>query len=480
MLDKFLRENQEIKQDEIDKINELHEMYNYHRQRIACFFALSGAKDRLLENFRDLYGNWYSMEDKNTAFLATTSRKTADILYSQIWSNNNETIVFDNIDDDTYDTFIDLLNQTNMCSAIRGVLRDIVDIGVGFIYVEELSEEPYVHFKVLNPLNIFKHDGKYYHSWATDHDDDKNKVNRHITILDPKRAAQVLSHDPYGVPFLSKSNMKHENMISFTKDDTFVSLDGAGIQSIGTIKATKKSEDDLHHNASLIVRPPVVVNEQMITDDSQVNLFAGGVTKAAARYDTAAGTPIINALADYRQILPELIQLIQFNTSEIEKAYMLDLLLAGDPQLRMSAYQIVRNTMFNSMLPKMIRLAGEIFNKKRQIKLKPPIKIKFNSLSNSPAEAGAMANFTEFLNAVAALENITQGSGLKLHPNNTIDYLINILRLKKDMVFSEEELKQLYNQIAKQQQAQQQQQQAVQQQQALVRGTQQQQAQIGG
>lgn len=485
MLDKFLKQNQGLNKSEIDKINELHELYNYHRQKIASFFALSGAKDRLLENFRDLYGDWYSMEDKNTAFLATTSRKTADILYSQIWSNNNETLILNNIDDSTFDNFIDLLNQTNLCSAIRGILRDIVDIGVGFIYVEELPQEPYVHFKVLNPLNIFKHDGKYYHSWISENDDSKNKFNRHITILDPKKPAQVLSHDHNGVPFLSESNMKYENMLSFTKDDTFVCLDGAGIQSIGTVKATKKSEDNLHQNAGLVVRPPVVVNEQMITDDNQINLFAGGVTKAAARYDTTAGTPIINALADYRQILPELIQLIQFNTAEIDKAYMLDLLLSEDPQLRMSTYQIVRNTMFNTIIPKMIRLSAEILTKKRQIKMSPPIKMKFNSLSNSPAEAGAMGNFTQFLNAIAALENITQGSGLKLHPSNTVEYLINILRLKNDMVFSEQELTAMYNKIAAQKQSQQQQQQlqspqAAQQQQAVQQGIQRQPLQIGG
>lgn len=466
MLIQISKKSQDVFDSDIDKINNLFNVYSLHQQKIACFFALSGAMCRLYDNSSMLQGHWYNYEDKNTAHLATISRKTADILYSQIWSNNNETIINEDVNDDDFEEFLEVLNQTNMCSAIRGLLKDIVDIGVGFIYVEEISKEPYVHFKVLNPLNIIKHDGKYFHAWYSN-DDDKDF---NITVLGNKEEA--FYYDKHGTK--QRSNMKFSNIISFTKDDSFLSIEGAGVQSIGTAKATSKSEVDMHRNVGLVVNPPVIVNEQMITDDNRIELYEGGITKAAARYDTAAGTPIINALADYRNILPELIQLIQFNSGEIEKAYMLDMLTAPDPELRMSAYQIVRNTMFNSILPKMIKLSIEVFNRKKKVKFKE-MKMKFNSLSNSAGEAAAMNNFNQFLNAVGSLEQITQGSGLKLHPSNTVDYLIDVLRLKKDMVFSESELKQMYRQIAAEKQAQQAQQQqaqgqvpqAVQQQQAL-------------
>lgn len=446
---------------DIDFINRLFNSFYVNQLQMIAFFALSGNVYRFCDTNNLLNANFNPLEDDRTPYLSTISRKTTDILYSQIWSNNNHTIQIDEYEEEDQNKLVALLNNTNFASFLYYFIKDIVDIGVAYAYIEELKEEPYIRYRIINPANILFFDDVYYYAWVSCHYTDK-RVPMYTVLSKHEKAFSI--NDKRSK---MQSIMQYDNIVAYNTNNDSFSLHGAGISVLGTTKSVEESEEGLYRHAEKLIDPPIVTNAQMIADDNIIDLSAGGVTKAEVRYDTNAGTPIRNSLDDYRSIIPELTQMIQFNTAEIEKAYMLDMLQSEDPSLRMGAYQMQRNILFNELLPKMIHKAIKIFTNKKVFSTdnKTP-KIKFKSISSSPWETSLLNNFSQFMQTFANINQLAIGEGEQVDAYRTTKYVAEILNINKNILSTDDELTKYYAaRTAQMQQQQQQQQPQIQQQQ---------------
>lgn len=433
--------------NELYLIDILRQNFNPLRMKMLSFFSSIGDVERFITSeFSDSQIDIArSIADERSAYTSNISKKTADILFSSIWTNNNETIDIPNIKPEDRDQFIELLNKTNFCETLYKFVKDIVDIGVAYIYVEELKQAPYLNFYLVNPINMIYYHDTYYYFWRCNKTKkeniyDNDVVEFNTTVLSKKES---YSYDHSGRKV--QTSMKYDNIISFIDGESSLSAKGAGITALGAIKSTDDAVAYLNDHVEKVVDPPLIVNSTMVPDDNMVNLEPGGVTRAEAKSE--GGTPVANALGSYASIVPQLMQLVQFSSAEIEKSYMLDMLVSQDQSIRMSTYQTMKQSLYNKIIPTLLNTAAKVLKKKKQFDYSvDELNITYKSMFLSLGETTSLNNFNTFLATFENIEKITGGQGEQLNPFTAMDYLVNILGIRKEILMDKKVVQQQYQQ----------------------------------
>ncbi len=427
-----------------DKANDI-------RKSMLLFTAFTGQYGRLDDkNGADIYNNYSSELCGENAFLSTTSREAANLTYAQLWSNDNESIVLENVDNDVYDKFIQWLNKTNLSAAISNIIKDYIDYGFCFLYVEETSKDPYIHFKVLNPLSIAwsQHDNAYFHKQFK-YNKQKQEWQELIHVVTPEDSYFI---DNTGRK--AKSTLKFKSFINI-KPDCIFNAAGVGLSLSQAVCDLQSTVNAWQKHMAMHVQPPVVVNAHTATQDDVIDLEPSGVTKLAEHYAAGStGTPVAMVLDKYHNVLKEIQIYLEQQRNDIQKAYRIDMLQSQDPTIRSSAYQLLRTQLYYVFIPKLVDATAAVFKRRMKLDLGKDYVLKFDTLANNASTASKANNMTEFLNLVGMVEKINGGSGLKLNPSKLIEEIGDILKIDPFVLFSEKDMAGIMHNIAAQNQGQ--------------------------
>lgn len=429
--------------DKYSAIANLFDTNNRTRSCMSMFVEYTGQYGRLdaawLNN-----ANFANCDIKENDFLSTTSREAANLTYAQVWSNDNSSIVLENVDNDIYDNFIHWLNKTNLSPALANIIRDYIDFGFAFLYIEETTKDPYINFKVLNPLSIAwtSHDQAYFFK-QTKFDSKNNKWQCLLHVITPDASYAI---DDTGKQI--DSVLKFDSFINI-KPDSVLNADGIGIKLISMVTDLESTISAYRHHMAMHIKPPVLINAHSITEDNEIDLYPSGITRLAEQYGSGSvSPPIAMTLDKYHNVLEEIQVYLQQHRQDIQKAYRIDMLQSPDPTIRSSAFQLLRTQLYYTFMPKLVATTALVFKRKMKLDIGKDYILKFDTLANNASTASKANNMTEFLNLVGMVEKINGGSGLKLNPSKLIEEIGDILKIDPFVLFSEKDMAGIMHNIA--------------------------------
>lgn len=409
---------------------------------ISQFMQYTGQYGRLRDGSNSLMSNGDCYAIEQNAFLSTTATEAANIAFSQLWSNDNESIVLENLNDDQkYDNFITYLNKTSLSAIINLVIRDYINFGFAFVYVEEITTFPYVHFKILNPLSIAwleYNEAYFYHSKY--YNKNTKSIEYYVDVITQDESYRLF-HDGKK----SKTDLKYSSIIAI-KPDSMNDINGIGLNILSAMEDLTSAINGYRYHMAMHIKPPIIENAHSIVEDNEIDRRPDGVTRLAEQYsEGSAMNPTALVLDKYHNVLNDMQQYIQMQRSDIQKAYRIDLL---ESQAKDSAFQLLRTHLYYIFVPKLLDVVIDIYKRKMKVDLGKDYILKFDTLANNASTASKANNMTEFLNMVGMVEKIAGAAGLKLNPSKIVEEIGNILKINPFVLLSEEEMTQLLQDIA--------------------------------
>lgn len=403
------------------------------KKYVANFLAYTGQYGRLLP-----FQNEILSDISQNSFLATTSVEAANMAYSQLWSNDNSSIVLEKLADSSkYDAFIDWLNTTNLCDAISLVIKDVIDLGYAFIYVEEISTAPYIKYRVLNPMLVAW--SEYGDTFVyREHAFDKyNKAAKNVFHVLSKDASYSI--DDEGIK--RKSTMKFSSIVGI-KPDSMYNLQGIGLNLLSTIDELTSITNAYNVHMSMHIKPPIVINAHSITEDSEIDLTPDAVIKLSDHYRSGqTQSPAAMVLDKYHNVLSNISEYLSLKRQDIQKAYRVDMLQAPDPTMRASAFQALRSKLYYVMLPALVSSSVGIYKRKMKIDLGKDYVLKVDTVANNASTASKVGNMSEFLNMVGMMNKMLGGSSYKLDPSLVIEEIGRTLKIDPSILLSTDDMK---------------------------------------
>lgn len=450
---------------DIDLFNTLNALEQYHhvssmlsstttiRTHMSMFMGATGQYGRLRQ-----YNNYdYNriVEDCRSPFLSTISREAANLTYAQLWSNDNESIVLGGVPKDNYDKFITWLNTTNLSVTLSLVIKDYLDFGCAFVYVEEVKEKPYVYFRLINPLCTAwaPRDAAFFYL-QNKYDKTTKTIKKYVHVIMPD-VSYCLDESGHR----RESTLKYSSFLAI-KTDNVDDLDGVGIGLMRTVSDMDCTVRAYRHHMEMMIRPPVILNAHSVTEDAEIDLEPSGVTMSSEHYSGQAQSPIAMVLDKYQNILQDIQVYLEQSRNDIKQAYRLDMLQSPDPRMQSNAFQVIRSQLYYLFIPRMVNVLSKLANRKVDIDLGNDYVLKLDTLANNASTASKANNMTEFLNLVGMIEKVSGGSGLKLNPSKLIEEIGSMLKIDPYVLFSEQDMAHILKQVAAANNAQQRPQQA--------------------